>query len=207
MAITQIATFKAPSGGIDDAIQQVLKALGAPLPQNIALGAPVQDKDVIQLTASDTGKIEDNAAFQSLRSICGEPTSTYHADLNNPTFGANGPATAPLVEYVVQAFPVSRLTPEYTKQVETDFEKFFYACKAVSKADIGVAWGWSTREQEHEGVAGEKTRPFIVVRGWETMADFEHQVSQPEWKEEVPALLAWKVPGKLVSAFAMQIEF
>lgn len=205
MAITQIATFKAPSGGGEDARKQVLKSLGSSLPQDIAIGMQIQDPDILQLTTSDESSIEDNSAFKGLRSICGEPLETYRTDLNSPLFGPEGPATAPIVEYVASSFPVSRLTPEYTQQIEADFEEFFKACKSVCRGDIGIAWGWSTREQDHVDDAGEKTRPFIVVRGWEKMADFEHQVAQPEFKEVIPILMAWKVPAKLVSLCVCQM--
>jgi hypothetical protein len=216
MAVAAIIQFSAeplldvhaPRTTVDDTIQKAFKALKeVKALKHFVLGTQVQDKDAIQTTLEWDG-VKDYLNFEaapelgsfirSVRSFCGEPQNIFHVALNRSVFGPGGPATANVVEFVLNYFPASRVTPEFQKKVEEDFLKFDEIYSKGAKGSAGWAFGWVLEEQEHENVKGEKAKCFFVTRGWETMDYFEQSVKNDAYKDAIPLLFAWNVPWKMV---------
>lgn len=191
MALIEIIHFSAeplldshaPRTTVDDTIQNVAKVLkGVKIPQNFALGIQVQDKDTVQITSEWDGvqgyaNIEATPEYgsfiNSVRNFCGKPGDIFHVPLNRSAFGPDGAATAPIVEFVQNYFPVSRVTPEFQKRIEEDFKWFDGIYSKGAKGNFSWASGWVLEEQEHESIKGEKAKCFFIARGWESMICFE----------------------------------
>jgi hypothetical protein len=215
MAVTAIIQFgaeplldaHAPRTTVDDTIQKALKVLKeVKALKPFVLGTQVQYKGAIQITLEWDGA-EDSPNFEaaelgpfirSVRSFCGEPQNIFHVALNRSAFGPDGPATANVVEFVLNYFPASRVTPEFQKKVEEDFLKFDEIYSKGAKGSVGWAFGWVLEEQEHENVKGEKAKCFFVTRGWESMDYFEQSVKNDAYKDAIPLLFAWDAPWKMV---------
>jgi ribosomal protein S16 len=209
MAVTEIIQFGAsPSRTVDDTIQKAVKALkGVKSPQQFVLGTQVQDKGAVQITTEWDG-IQDYANFAAtpeftsflkfVSSTYGEPYRIFHVALDRSAFGADGPATANVVEYVQTYFPASRVTPEFQKQVEADFARFDEIYRKGATGGESWAFGWVLEEQEHEAIKDEKAKCFFVTRGWDSMDLFEQSVQNDAYKEAIPLLFAWNAPFKLV---------
>lgn len=197
MATLQIALFKSAHGGADQAIQDAQESTNESDDRTVT-GLQVQDPSIIQVTSESDG---GNSQLQhNLRTICGEPTQTYRVKLNASAFGAEGAAASPFVEYVANFFPASRVTPDFQAQVEREFLSFDSICKTVAEGDGGLAYGWSPDELEHEDVKDEKVKPFVILRGWRSMQDFENLTKTETFqKDAIPVLLGWKAPFKMVS--------
>ena len=210
MAVIQIIQLGADSSldqhtsstTLDDKIKKITKALeGVKNPQHFVLGIQIQDKNAIQLTSERTG-VEDSSDFEtfikSVSTACGEPRSIFHVSLDRPAFGANGPATANVVEYVQVSFPTSLATPEFQRKIEGDFSRFEEIFRVAAKGDLGLAVGWVLEEQEVEEIEGENAKCFFVVRGWESMERFEESVRHDAYTEAAQILFAWNAPFKMV---------
>lgn len=193
----------------DHTIRNAAKALkGVNYPQHLTFGTHVQEKGNVQIT-SEWDDVQDHTNFEatpeyrffidSVRSSCGKPGDIFHVSLNRSAFGPNGPATAQVVEFVQNYFPASRATPEFQKKVEGDFVRFDGIYKKGAKGNLDWASGWVLEEQEHESIKGEKAKCFFIMRGWESMDNFEKSVQNDEYKEAIPILFAWNAPWKMVS--------
>lgn len=215
MAITEIIHFGVqpvldahPSQTtVDDTFQKAAKALGeAKTPLRFAVGTQIQNQGAVQITSEwdgdqDSVNIENtperDSFLQSVRSFFGEPCSIFHVTLDRSAFGADGPATANVVEFVQTFFPSSRVTPEFQKQIEEDFLRFDEIYKEGAKGSLSWACGWVLEEQDHENIGGEKAKSFFVTRGWESMKHFEQSVNNHAYKTAIPLLLAWNAPWKM----------
>lgn len=216
MTVTEIVKFNAKPGidsqapytNTDRTTEIVTDALkAAKCPEQYVFGTQVQDQSAAQITSEWKG-IEDYASFPtdpkfssfvgSVSSIYGEPREVYHVALNRSAFGVEGPATANVVEYAQSYFPASRITPEFEKQIEEDFLRFDKIVKKDAKGDLGLAFGWTLEELDHDDIEG-KARGFVILRGWESMEHFEQLVKGEAFKEAVAILYAWKAPFKMVS--------
>lgn len=206
MALIEIIHFSAEA---EDTTQKAANALkGVTSPQHFALGTQVQDNNTIQITSEWTG-VQDLATLQatpehksfitSVGNLCDAPVSIFHVPLHHSAFSPDGPATAPVVEFVQSYFPTSRATPEFQKRIEEDFVRFDGIYREGVKGELGWAFGWVIEEQEHEGIEGEKAKCFLVMRGWESMECFEESVKHNKYKEAIPILFAWGAPWKMVS--------
>jgi hypothetical protein len=217
MPVTEIIHFgaepllelQAPRSTVNDTIHKAVKALKeVQSPKHFVFGTQVQDKGAVQITSEWDG-VRDYMNFEttpefssfirSVSSFCGEPQNIFHVALNRSAFGADGPATANVVEYVQSYFPVSRITPEFQKQIEKDFLMFDEIYIKGAKGTVSWAFGWVLEEQEHENIQGEKARCFFVTRGWESMDHFEQSVKHDAYKKAIPILYAWNAPFKIVS--------
>jgi hypothetical protein len=217
MAITEIIHFTAktlpdvqPRTPEDNTIQKAINALkGVKTPRNFFLGKQIQN-GAVQITSEWNG-VQDYENFEttpeftsfikSVHSVFGEPNSIFHVDLNKSAFGPDGAATANVVEYVQSYFPVSRVTPEFQKQVEEDFLRFDEIYIQGAKGNLSWAFGWVLDEQEHENIKGEKAKCLFVTRGWESMDHFEQSVKTDAYKKSIPILFAWNAPFKMVSVY------
>jgi heme-degrading monooxygenase HmoA len=209
MAVTEIIQFGAgPRPTVDDTIQKAVKALkDVKSPQHFVLGTQVQDKGAVQITSEWDG-IQDYANFaaipeftsflKSVSSTYGHPHSVFHVALDRSAFGADGPATANVVEYVQTYFPAPRVTPEFQKQVEADFARFDEIYRKGATGGESWAFGWVLEEQGHEDIRDEKAKCFFVTRGWDSMDLFQQSVQNDAYKEAIPLLLAWNAPFKMV---------
>ncbi|KFY96202.1 hypothetical protein V500_02550 [Pseudogymnoascus sp. VKM F-4518 (FW-2643)] len=215
MALVEIIHFSveplldshAPRTTVDDTIQNVAQVLkGVKIPQNFALGTQVQDKGTAQITSEWDGvqgyaNIEATPEYgsfiNSVRNSCGKPDDIFHVALNRSVFGPEGAATAPVVEFVQNYFPASRITPGFQKKAEEDFVRFDGIYSKGAKGNISWASGWVLEEQEHESINGEKAKCFFIARGWESMDCFEQSVQNDVYKEAIPILFAWNAPWKM----------
>lgn len=188
----------------DDASTALKAAKG---PEQYVFGKHIQDQNAVQITSEwegvqDYTNFKDTPEFKnfvgSVHSSYGEPQEVYHVGLNRSAFGPDGPATANVVEYAQSYFPAPRVTPEFKQQIEEDFLRFDEIVKREVKGDLGLAFGWTLEELEHEGIEG-KAKSFIILRGWESMERFEQLVKSDAFKEAGPILFAWKAPFKMVS--------
>lgn len=204
----QLFDSRALGTTVDDTIKNASKVFkGVKPPQNFALGTQVQDKGTFQIT-SEWDSVQDytnikatpeyGSFINSVRNFCGKPDDIFHVALNRSTFGPEGAATAPIVEFVQNYFPVSRITPEFQKQIEEDFVRFDGIYSKGAKGNFSWASGWVLEEQEHESIKGEKAKCFSIARGWESMDCFEQSVQNDAYKEAIPILFAWNAPWKMV---------
>jgi hypothetical protein len=214
MVVTEIARFRLdlPST-LDSSIwYKAAAALQSDkVPQYYVLGTEVQNKSTVQITSEWDGYRDytnfattpDFTSFiGSVRSLFGAPMDCFHIHFNQSAVGPNGPATANVVEFVRNAFAISRLTPEFQKQIETEFLKFdeIYQ-KGKPEGQRGLTMGWTLEEVEHPDIEGEKTRSFIIVRGWDKFEYFEQSLQNEYYKDAVGILYAWNAPFQMVSVY------
>ncbi|GAM43685.1 hypothetical protein TCE0_060r18696 [Talaromyces pinophilus] len=207
MVVLGIIDFAGEPFDTNSLIRNVAGALdGVKAPQHIVFGVKVQEKGIIQISSEwndaqdDTNptSTQDYSSFiNRIRGSGSELQNVYHVTLNRTAFGTDGPATGNVVEYVLNYFPASRVTPEFQKQVEDDFLEFDEAYVKGVRVDTSVAYGWVLEEQSHEDVKGEKAKCFLVSRGWTSMDHFEQSVKTDAYKKAIPILLGWNAPWKM----------
>lgn len=194
MAITQIIQFKAEPSQVEDAISKATKALADVKTQTrYTLGPNVQEPGSIQLTAEWSNSQDRSAFTNALQPSLGSPESTYHATLKQPAFG---PAASKIVEHVQIWFPTSKADVAFKSQIENDcarFDELF----GVHPGQGDVAYGWIEEEQTHEEVEGGKARCFLLMRGWESMGDFQASVETEAFKKASPIVMGWGAPFKM----------
>ncbi|KFX94365.1 hypothetical protein O988_06343 [Pseudogymnoascus sp. VKM F-3808] len=204
MALIEIIHFSAKAG---DTIQKATNALeGVKNPQHFTIGTQIQNNNTIQIT-TEWSSVQDLATLQAtpehnsflntVRNSCGTSDSIFHVPLTRSAFGTDGPATAPVVEFVQSYFPTSRATAEFQKRIEEDFVRFDEIYREGVKGELGWAFGWVIEEQEHGGIEREKAKCLLVMRGWESMDCFEESVKHDKYKEAIPILFAWGAPWKM----------
>lgn len=209
MVVLEILDLSREAFDAESLIRKVAGAFdGVKAPQHIVYGVKVQDKSTIQISSEwddsqeDTSPIStrDHRSFiNRVRESGGELQNVFHVTLNRSAFGANGPATENVVEYVLNYFPASHVTPEFQRQVEKNFLKFDEVYVKGVRVDTSVAYGWVLEEQSHQDVKGEKAKCFLVSRGWKTMDRFEQSLKTDAYKEAIPILLEWNAPWKMAS--------
>lgn len=216
MALIEITQFNAESSldphalrtTVDYTIQNAANALkGVKFSQQFAIGTQVQDKGAIQIISEWDGAqdyatleatVEYGSFINSVHNSCGKPDNIFHVPLNRSAFGPQGAATAPVVEFVQNYFPASRVTPDFQKRIEEDFKRFDGIYRKGAKGNLSWASGWMLEEQEHESIKGEKAKCLLIARGWESMNFFEQSLQNDAYKESIPILFAWKTPWKMV---------
>jgi hypothetical protein len=200
MAVAEIIHFTAESVDPDNLIRKTAQAAGQA--KNITFGTQVQEPVTVQILSEweDRDTPEHNSFTSRVSSSGGEIQSIYHVSLNRSAFGTDGPATGKVVEYVKNFFPVSRVTPEFQRQVEEDFLRFNDIYVEGVQTDTSVAFGWVLEEQEHEDVKGETTKCFFICRGWESMYRFEQSLKTEAYQKAIPILFGWNTPFKMVSS-------
>lgn len=192
-----------PEGTVNDAISRLNTALEDANFERFAIGTQVQESHIIQIT-SDLQESSDSRAthltklLEAAHKVYGEPTNVFQTPLNRPAFETENLAYAKVVEYVLSYFPVSRITPDFQKKIEEDFQRFEDIFSRGMTGGGDWAFGWVLEDQVHEELNGEMARCFCVARGWESMEHFQKSVEHDAFKEAMPLLLAWKVPWKMV---------
>jgi hypothetical protein len=66
----------------------------------------------------------------------------------------------------------------------------------ASVGETVLATGWT---EEYAGANGQ-VKAWLVVRGWESMEQFQEAVGSEEFKEGSPILFGWGAPFELVSS-------
>ncbi|KAJ5605356.1 hypothetical protein N7510_010510 [Penicillium lagena] len=201
------ADAEAPNTAVEDTIQEAVRALKGVNPRpDFVLGSQLQDQNVIQITSEqddlqnsvgNESALKFSPFLKSVRSLCGEPLNIFHVALNRPVFGPDGPAMARVVEFVLSYFPVSRVTPDFRKQVQDDFLRFDEIYSPAVTGSQSWASGWLLEDQMHESLNGEMAKCFLVVRGWDSMDHFEASIKSDAYKQAIPLLLAWNTPWKM----------
>jgi heme-degrading monooxygenase HmoA len=145
--------------------------------------------------AASTPSAEGNL-IKSLRSSLGEPVEASLIALDKPALGEDGPATAAVTECAQSWFPSSSASTDFRQKIEQDFLSFDEACQGV-KGNTGYVAGWTVEECRYETIDGPAVC-FVVLRGWESMADFEAFVATDAFKKAAPILFSWKAPFAMV---------
>jgi heme-degrading monooxygenase HmoA len=159
------------------------------------LGTKIQDKSIIQLTTPPSAR---------LPSSLNNAIAPYTVRFNAPFFGATNAGSAHVVEHVLITFFNSRVTPNFRARIEADFAAFDNIVKRGAHGNLGVASGWVEEPLTHESLDEDATG-FVVVRGWETMEDFENLLKTSEYAKAIPLLMAWEAPFEMVS-FRFRIQ-
>ena len=200
---TSLVGKEPPEGTVDDNLSRLNLALKDANFQRFTIGTQVQERNIIQITSD----LQESSNFQATsrsqlvdtaRKFYSEPTSVFQVPLNRSAFETEDLAYAGVVEYVLSYFPVSRITPEFQKKIEEDFQRFEDIFSQGMTGGGGWAFGWVLEDQKHDALNGEMARCFCVARGWESMEHFKRSVEHDAFKEAMPLLLAWEVPWKMV---------
>ena len=206
MAMTEIIQFHTETPACNADLQKALKALqDNGTPGHFAIGTLIQDPHTVQVTAElhnsnnhQTGT-QTSSIAPSLRSLFGDPTYTSHIPFPSPVFKPNGPATAPVIEYVQSFFPLSRLTPTFQQKIEADFNNFntILNSDGPHQGRGSLTYGWS-EPVSHPDISGEKARAFTVTCGWESMGEFEAGLKTEAFGRAIPVLYAWGAAYRMV---------
>lgn len=209
LEVIQVDTGFSGTEASDERIQKLIQAITKEnLSVHFVLGTGCQDKNVVQVifqrqddTSSTANEpVSESSSFaKAIGSIYDAPLNTFHVNLDHSVFGTAGPATPKVVEYVLSYFPISRIHPEFQKQVEEDFIKFDEIYSPAAIGNHGWISGWVEEEQHHPDNNGELAKCFFVMRGWDSMGHFESSVKSEAYQKAVPLLLAWNAPWKMVS--------
>lgn len=165
------------------------------------VGARLPEKRTIQLVTETHLSDKQQLDPQSPQQVNGNATSKtlFRLEVPQSSFLNNGPLTAKVVEIVQNWFPVSRLTPEYKRQIEANFAEFEVAFQRGSHGDQGLTVGWSLDDEDHPEIQGDKARSFCILRGWDTFEHFVESAQTDDAKAAFPLLFQWQAPYKLVS--------
>jgi hypothetical protein len=202
MVVLQIMQLEVPADAETKVtIEQAISRLASQgHNSNIVAGVGTQDPKLFQVV-SEWENASASAAFtkemQSITEL--QQRHLHHIDVDQSILRSDGPAAAPLVEYVQSWFPVSRLNAEFKQSIEADFLKFDKIYATEAEKDLGWAYGWSIEEEEVEGIADERAKCFCVIRGWKNMEDFEKSIQTDAFRSASPILFGWEAPFKLVS--------
>lgn len=192
----------------NEKIQKVIRGINELNPRpEFVLGTQHQNENTIQITVEYPANepiLDSSPLLKTIGTLYGAPFNTFRVNLEQPVLGPAGLASANVVEFVLSYFPISRITPEFQKQVQGDFLKFDEVYSPAATGSRGWASGWLEGEQPHENFNGELTKCFLVVRGWDSMKYFETSVKSEAYGKAIPLLLAWNAPWKMVSlSFAL----
>ena len=212
MVVTEIIRFgpkpasnSHSSAPADNAtIQEAIEALReSKRARHESLGTDVKDQTAVQITAEwdDDHQVHlgSSAIVDSVYEYLGQPSSVVHVVLNQAALGPDGPATASVIEFAANYFPISRITPDFKDQIEADFVRFDKICKTGFKGDSGLSYGWVLEEQNHGNIRDENVACFLIIRGWESLQHYQQSVATEAFKEAIPILLAWNAPHEIVS--------
>jgi hypothetical protein len=75
---------------------------------------------------------------------------------------------APAVELVSWIYPVSKLTEEHKKKIETGFANFKAPLSKTPQAAGDLVGGWAQSDFEHDGVP---SRRWTLLIGWKSVED------------------------------------
>jgi quinol monooxygenase YgiN len=205
MAATQIITFNVnpileadDQRTVDDVIQEAVKALReASSSRQFVLGAQVQDNGIVQMTSKWDSSVAQgsDSLLESLSSALGPVEDIYHVVFHQEAVENDDPTTANVVEFVQTRFPVSRISPEFQREIEKDFLRFDEIYLEEVKGHLGCTYGWVLETQKIEG---EDVKSFFVMRGWESMDSFEQSTQTDAFKKSIPILLGWNAPFRMV---------
>ena len=201
MAVLEIQQFNNKSSVLDDQKNDQQDA-GT---ENIAIGTDVKDPSLVQITSQPDESFSDS--INSIVTALGKADKTIKVAIDKPAFQPKGPGQGKVVEFVQSTFAASRVTPEFKQKIKEDFLKFE---SIFSREPIPGAWdwtvGWTTEDADHEAIQGEKTRSFVVIRSWDSMAVFQAAMGSEAFKEAIPILSAWQAPYKMVSTLESDVK-
>lgn len=206
MPLVQLLTYPTDQGlSTEDRESIVKKATkgieSTSAARHVLVSTQVPDEHDVQvaleLSEADRQAGSD-ALIQCLRPSLQEPKASMIAEVSTSPFAVGGAATSTVIEWVQVWFPSSRLTPEFRAGIESDFARFETIFFRGSDGDEGGTSGWSSDDEDHPEIAGEKARCFFVMRGWRSMEHFERSVQTDAAKEAHPIVYGWNAPFKLV---------
>ncbi|TKX22405.1 hypothetical protein C1H76_5187 [Elsinoe australis] len=188
MSITEIQQFKVHSSEIPQKMHNIAAGLkDSPSSDQVTIGVQVGNEGAVQITSEGSWSNVGHDIF-------GEPRRSLHVAFNGNLFGTNGPAVANVVEYVANWFPVSKLTPDYQSQIESDFQEFDRLIQEGTPNADRIVFGWSIDPQEHAEFKGETARCFVIARAWNSMGEFEQTTKTEQFGRAIPILQAWRMP-------------
>lgn len=204
MVVTEFLRYPSRAAKDDTIIKETIEALKeSKRARHESLGVVVGDNTAVQITAEwdDDHQIHPGWSHlaDNVEQYIGQPTTVFHAALNNPVLGPDGPGTAGVMEFAANYFPVSKTTAEFRAQINGDFAKFDKIFSKGMKGASGVAYGWVTEAEEHPDISGEKAACFLIVRGWDSYGDYEAGIKTEQYKEAMPNVLKWEAPHEIVS--------
>jgi hypothetical protein len=171
-------------------------------PVNFVLGSHHQDKNAIQITFEHRDDWQSTTSLlKAIEGFYDAPLKTFRVNLENSVFGADGIATANAIEFVLSYFPTSSIDPDFQNKIQKDFVRFDEIYSAATTGDQGLVYGWLEEEQPHEDVDGGWATCFFVMRGWNSMDNFEASTNTEAYKEAIPLLFGWNAPFKMVGLF------
>lgn len=196
MATIEIIQSHIDTGINQDLIDNVCESLSSQT--HFTIGTQISDSTILQLTASPPGG--GHLDLPCLPFTLGRSELHLTTPFNNPLLTSSGPATSPVTEYVQIFFPVSRLTPDFKSQIESDFDRFdaLFNKDSFHPGQGEVAYGWAEEEQSHPDLE-EAAKCFVVARGWESIRDFEKATQSEGFREGGPILMGWGAPFNMVS--------
>lgn len=166
----------------------------------VAIGSITQDPQTTQVTSEVTGTSASSAStWSGLEESLGRAQLSYTAELQGSAFGSSGAATFKVVEYVLNYFPASRVTPEFRVSVEKTIKDFDDIYKQGASGGEHWTFGWVEEGIAHDEIQGESVKGLLVVRGWDAMEQFEASVQTEEFRKSMPLLLSWNASHKMVS--------
>lgn len=194
MAVLHIRQFHGKTAVLDSEKEALAAVDGKP---SFAIGTDIKNSSIIQITSQPDAK-----SITGLIDVLGRPDTSLQIAILPSASNPDGPISANVVEYVQSTFPISSFTADFRSKIESDFMRFesIYAKEPIP-GHRGWTAGWTAEDEDHEAIAGEKTRCFVVIRGWDSMAAFESALETPAFKEAIPILYGWKAPFKMVSPF------
>jgi hypothetical protein len=140
------------------------------------------DKSIVQDTA-EWEEMQDHIDFMNstefpefykmVTAPLGEPRRMFHIALNRSLFESGGPATSKVTEFVELYFPASQVTTAFQEAFAEKWSAFEEIYTEGSKAVESVASGWVFEEQDYAKVKDGKAKSFVVVRGWDSMEQYE----------------------------------
>lgn len=196
MSGIQITTVQT-NGITEDTIKETAQAFASTAPGRFVVGTQIQDGNTLQIT-SDWPSSTTLSASDSTIGAHGQQTNKFHVALDRPVFGKESLAESNVIEFAQSWFPVSQATPEFQKKIDDDFERFDEIFRTNVPGNLGFAKGWVQEELEHQNIKGEKTKSFIIIRGWEKMSQFEDSVQTENFQSAIKILYAWNAPFKMV---------
>lgn len=202
MAVIQITQYS--SDGATTKVNEVIEKLGNQATiRRLAIGTRVQTPNTIQVVLEREALSSADAAssplLTELENTFGGAQKSFQVDISPSPFSADSPATVEFVEYVTTWFPVSQATPEFRRNIESEFMKFNEVIMREADGRIGLSIGWGVEEQDNTEVKNEKAVPFFAMTGWRSMQQFEKLTKTDSFKEAAPILMGWGAPYQMVS--------
>ena len=151
MVVTEILSYGSKAAPNDTIIREAIEALReSKRARHESLGTLISDSSAVQILAEWDDDHEIHPGWShitdNVNDYVGQPSTIIHVNLNEAALGPDGPATANVVEFAANYFPVSKATPEFKQQIEADFIKFDKTAIKGLKGSSGLSYGWVSEE-------------------------------------------------------------